>query len=170
MTAIREDVHIHAEAPSVYRRLAALETLGEWLPERFRDVRAEGERCTFTLALPLRTEIARLRISTTREPYALTLTADPTGAGAGGAALAGANGAGISVIESLHWELQPEGRGEVHVTLAAGYRAPGGIAGPLLDLVLYRPHRRQALRDALWQLKRVVEAGPPPHAPDRPRT
>ncbi len=26
MTAIREDVHIHAEAPAVYRRLTALES------------------------------------------------------------------------------------------------------------------------------------------------
>ncbi len=159
MTAIREDVHIHAEAPEVVRRLTALESLGEWLPERFRDVRAEGERCAFTLALPLRTEVARLRIASAREPYALTLATDTA---IGRAALAGVNGSGVPAIESLHWELQPEGRGEVHVTLATGYRAPGGIAGPLLDLLIYRPHRRQALRDALWRLKHLVEGRPPP--------
>lgn len=155
MTAIREDVHIHAEAPAVYRRLAELESLGEWLPERFRDIRAEGERCAFTLALPLRTEGARLRVATATEPYALTLADENADDGR-------ANGARPAAIESLHWELQPEGRGEVHVTLAAGYRAPGGIAGPLLDLLLFRPHRRQALRDALWRLKRLVEGEPPP--------
>jgi uncharacterized membrane protein len=164
VTAIREEVHIHAEAPAVYRRLTALESLGEWLPECFRDVRAEGERCAFTLALPLRTEvarlrIARLRIASAREPYALTLATDTAIVRA---ALAGANGSGVPAIESLHWELQPEGRGEVHVTLATGYRAPGGIAGPLLDLLIYRPHRRQALRDALWRLKYLVEGRPPP--------
>ena len=152
MTAIREDVHIHAEAPAVYRRLAELESLGEWLPERFRDVRAEGERCAFTLALPLRTESARLCVADAAEPHTLVLADDAT---------AGSNGAGDPAIKSLRWELQPEGRGEVHVTLAAGYRVPGGIAGPLLDLLLFRPQRRQALRDTLWQLKQLVEGRPP---------
>ena len=152
MIAIREDVHIHAEAPAVYRRLAELESLGEWLPERFRDVRAEGERCAFTLALPLRAEGAWLRVTDAAEPYTLALADD---------ASAGSNGATATAIQSLRWELQPEGRGEVHVTLAAGYRAPGGIAGPLLDLLLFRPQRRQALRDALWQLKQLVEGRSP---------
>ncbi len=162
MTAIREDVHIHAEAPAVYRRLAELEALAEWLPERFRDVRAEGERCAFTLALPLRAEGARLRVEGGAEPYTLTLVTD-TGPLGRATALGGENGAGPTpAIESLRWELQPEGRGEVHVTLAAGYRVPGGIAGPLLDLLLFRPQRRQALRDALWRLKHLVEARPLP--------
>ncbi len=160
MSAIREDVHIHAAAPVVYERLAELESLGAWLPEPFREVRAEGERCAFELALPLRTERARLRVTEAAAPHALTLTAVCAAAGASSANGKGTSRASASAIDSLHWRLQPEGRGEVHVTVAAGYRAPGGIVGPLLDLLLYRPHRRQALRNALWRLKRLVEGEP----------
>ena len=154
---IREDVHIHAEAPIVYRRLMDLGSLSEWLPERFRHVRAEGERCSFTLALPLRAESAQLHVAIAEEPYTLTLATDNSARNMPPASSTDSN---IPAIQLLRWELQPEGRGEVHVTVAAVYRPPRGIAGPLLDLLMFRPCRRQALRDALWKLKHLIEASP----------
>ena len=155
--AIHEDVLIHAEAPIVYHRLKDLGSLSEWLPERFRHVRAEGERCTFTLALPLRTESAQLHVAIAEEPYTLTLAADNSPSNMPPTTSTEAN---IPAIQSLRWKLQPEGRNEVHVTVAAVYRPPRGIAGPLLDLLMFRPCRRQALRDALWKLKHLIEASP----------
>lgn len=139
MTAIREDVHIHAEAAAVYSLLAAPGSLDETLPELLRGPDASGG---------IRTPFRILRAE---EPRLLTIAP-----GSEGGRTAPPD------IESLHWDLQPEGRGEVHVTLAAGYRPAGGLTGPLLDLLLHRPRRRQALRDALWRLKRRVEGAPAP--------
>ena len=139
MTAIREDVHIHAEAAAVYSLLAAPGSLDETLPELLRGPDASGG---------IRTPFRILRAE---EPRLLTIAP-----GSEGGRTAPPD------IESLHWDLQPEGRREVHVTLAVGYRPAGGLTGPLLDLLLHRPRRRQALRDALWRLKRRVEDAPAP--------
>ena len=137
MTAIREDVHIHADAAAVYALLAAPESLDETLPELLGGPDAGGG---------IRTPF---RIVRAEEPRLLTIA--PGREGGRGAR---------PDIESLHWDLQPEGRGEVHVTLAVGYPPAGGLTGPLLDLLLHRPRRRQALRDALWRLKRRMEGAP----------
>ena len=139
MTALREDVHIHAEAAAVYALLAAPGSLDRALPELLRGPDAPG-------GIP-----TPFRILRAEEPRLLTIAPESEG------------GRWASPdIESLHWDLQPEGRGEVHVTLAVGYRPAGGLTGPLLDLLLHRPRRRQALRNALWRLKRRVEGAPSP--------
>ncbi len=139
MTAIREDVHIHAEAAAVYALLAAPGSLDQTLPELLGGPDARGGTRT------------PFRILRAEEPRLLTIAPESEG-----------GRWAPPDIESLHWDLQPEGRGEVHVTLAVGYRPAGGLTGPLLDLLLHRPRRRQVLRDALWRLKRRVEGAPAP--------
>ena len=149
MRSIREDVHIHADARAVYRRLAALESLGTALPRLFRSA-GDGSR----RVIPQPTIDASgvpLVIARAEEPLSLTLA--PGGGG---------DSEGPPRLEELRWELQREGSGEAHLTVAAEYRRPVGVAGPLLDLLLHRPRRRQALRDALWHLKELVEAGTEP--------
>ena len=146
MRAIREDVHIHAEARTVYRRLAAPEGLGQFLPDPFRVIDARTGTPTADARSVGESAGAPLVIARAEEPRSLTLV--PEGVGPADRA---------PPIESLSWELQPEGAGEVHVSISADYRRPVGVAGPLLDILLHRPRRRQALREALWRLKGVAE-------------
>ena len=65
------------------------------------------------------------------------------------------DGAGSWV--SWHWALHAESAHEVHLTAEATYEPAPGITGALLEGAVHRPHRAQALRDALWRLKQVVE-------------
>lgn len=139
LVRIREDVHLHAALPAVQRRILDLESYGEWLSPAFRDVRADGEGCSFALALPGRTELARLRRGGV-EDRAFTLVRDGDGA-----------------IESMAWALHAESPREVHLTGEIAYLPAGGVTGGLADAVLYRPRRAQALRDSLWRLKQIVE-------------
>ena len=147
MRTIEEDVHIHAGARAVYRRLAALESLGESMPELFRSADA-GAGPPSVVAQPA--------LGGSGVPLVITR--------GGGAALADARPRGGTAaagdtppIKSFRWDLQPEGAAEVHVTLAVDYRMPVGVTGPFLDLLIHRPRRRQALRNALWRLKGLVE-------------
>ncbi len=151
MGRIREDVHIHASASAAFAQLEATARYGEWLPHSFRGVTAPpGPRARLdgVLALPVRSERVRLEASEREPPRLLRFSA--------------ADGADGAAFETLSWVLSAEGPDDVHLVVEAIYTPAGGIAGALLDVLLQRAHRRQALRDALWRLKQLLEgAGPP---------
>ena len=155
MGRIREDVHIHASADETFARLEATGGYAEWLPRSFRDVTAPPgppARLEGVLALPLRSERVGLELAE-REPARLLLFR----------ASDGARGA----FETLSWVLSAEGPDDVHLLVEAIYTPAGGLAGALLDLLVQRAHRRQALRDAIWRLKQLLEgAGPASLSPD----
>lgn len=154
MGRIREDVHIHASASATFERLEATGRYGEWLPRSFRDVTGEpGPRARLdgVLTLPLRSERVRLE-ATEREPPRLLLFR---------AAADGAGGARGDAFESLSWVLSAEGPDDVHLLVEAIYTPAGGFAGALLDVLVQRAHRRQALRDAIWRLKQLLEGAAP---------
>ena len=138
---IREDVHVHVPAQTIRERILDLPTYDEWLAPVFRDYRADGEGCSFVLALPGRTEQARLRRGGV-EDRALTLVRDAAG-----------------VYESLAWALHAESPREVHLTVEATYTPASGLGGAIMEATVHRPHRAQALRDSLWRLKQLVERG-----------
>ena len=148
MSRLVEDVHIHVTAAEVFARVEATASYGEWLPRCFREVDGDpGGGLACTLVLPLRSEAVRLEPVRVESPALLHFRASD-----------GARG-----FESLTWQLSVEGPREVHVELQAVYAPAGGFPGAVLDVLLLRAHRRQALRDALWRLKQVLEdAGPAP--------
>ena len=153
MGRIREDVHIHASASATFERLEATARYGEWLPRSFRDVAGEpGPRARLdgVLTLPLRSERVRLEATEREPPRLLLFRAAPDGAG-------GEHGA----FETLSWVLTAEGPDDVHLLVEAIYTPAGGFAGALLDLLVQRAHRRQALRDAIWRLKQLLEGAAP---------
>ena len=73
---------------------------------------------------------------------------------------------GGEAFDSLTWNVSAEGPREVHLEVQAVYTPPGGFPGAVLDALLVRSHRRQALRDALWRLKYVLEGHAPPSEGD----
>ena len=153
MGRIREDVHIHASASATFERLEATGRYGEWLPRSFRDVAGEpGPRARLdgVLTLPLRSERVRLEAVEREPPRLLLFRAAPDGAG-------GEHGA----FETLSWVLTAEGPDDVHLLVEAIYTPAGGFAGALLDVLVQRAHRRQALRDAIWRLKQLLEGAAP---------
>ena len=152
LVRIREDVHLHASPHAVQQRLLNLPTYDEWLAPSFRDFRADGEGCAFTLVLPGRTERARLRRGGA-EDGAVTLLRDDRG-GDGGA------------YESITWALHAESPREVHLTVEAAYAPAGGLGGAIFETTVHRPHRMQALRDSLWRLKQLLEGAAVQH-PER---
>ena len=147
MGRIREDIHIHASASDTFARLEATASYGEWLPHCFREIEvsANGSGLDCLLSLPLRSERVRLRPDETDEPRLLLFRA----------------AAGGSAFETLSWVLSPEGQNDTHLLVEAIYTPAGGFAGVVLDVLLQRAHRRQALRDAVWRLKHVLEGNAP---------
>ena len=139
LVTIREDVHVHAPLPLVRQRILDLATYDQWLVAPFRDFRADDEGFAFTLTLPGRTEHARLRRGGV-EDRAVTLVRDGDGS-----------------YDSITWAMHAESTREVHVTVEVTYAAAGGILGGLMETTVHRPHRTQALRDALWQFKQLLE-------------
>ena len=149
MGRIREDVHIHASASATFERLEATARYAEWLPRSFREVAAPPgppARIEGVLTLPLRSERVRLEAAE-REPERLLLFRSSDG--------------DRSAFDTLSWVLTAEGADDVHLLVEAIYTPAGGFGGWLLDLLVQRQHRRQALRDAVWRLKQLLEgAGP----------
>ncbi len=140
---VREDVHIHAPASAVYRVLEDIARHGEWLAHHFHDFTVvEEDVIAFSLALPLRTETAHLRRDR-EETHALTFVG---------------NGSGGELVE-LSWAFHPESPREVHLTVEAVYEPARGPFGGLLEALLHRPYRTQALRETLWNLKQRAERG-----------
>ena len=152
MGLIREDIHIHASASATFARLEATTSYGEWLPRCFRELRANGSGLDCLLSLPLRSERVRLRPAETDEPRLLLFRATEDG----------------RAFETLSWVLSAEGPNDVHLLVEAIYTPAGGFAGVVLDVLLQRVHRRQALRDAVWRLKHVLEGRGPSGQPDDP--
>ena len=67
-----------------------------------------------------------------------------------------ADSVGRYVVVCFSIDCAESGR-ESHLSVETHYHPAGGPFGPLLDLTLHRPHRRQAFRDALWRLKLLIE-------------
>lgn len=138
---VRQDIHIHTTGAELHRRLSDVRAHGEWLAQHFRDygVTDDHEVMTFALALPLRTECARLyRDPNEAEAIAFIAT-------------------GESDLAAITWAFHEEGARDVHVTVEAQYQRASGPLGPLLELLLHRPYRTQALRESLWNLKQLIE-------------
>lgn len=139
MRRLREDVHVHAPAEEVYGRLSQLDTHHEWLPAAFSEVRGDTTEIEFVLALPGRRERARLTVATAEPPRMLEF-ADADGRAWG-----------------LAWAVNQEGPREVHLTAEIAYEPARGAFGWVMEETAHRPMRRQALRDALWRLKLLIE-------------
>ena len=137
---IREDVHMHASVHALQQRILDLATYDEWLGPQFRDVRADDEGWSFTLALPGRAEQGRLRRGGI-EAGAVTFVRD-----------------GAGTVETIRWAMHAESPREVHLTVEIAYEPARGLAGNVMEMTVHRPHRVQALRDTLWNLKQLVEA------------
>lgn len=139
MTSVREDVHIHAGLPDVHRHVSDPEALAAVLSHHFRDVEADDDSLAFTLMLPTRRESASLRRGGA-ERGAVTYARDGEGA-----------------IHSVTWAIHVESPRECHVTVEVIYRPLGGPHGAVLETLVHRPHRTQALRESLWALKHAIE-------------
>lgn len=151
MGRLIEDIHIHAAADEVFARLKATGSYGEWLPRCFRDVDGDsGGAFAATLALPLRAEVIRLEPDRVESPSMLHFRSADGG----------------EAFDSLTWNLSAEGPREVHLEVQAVYTPAGGFPGAVFDVLLLRSYRRQALRDALWRLKYVLEGNAPPSEGD----
>lgn len=138
---IREDVHIHASADAVFERLADLAGYRDWLPASFSDVAAEDGTLTFAIALPGRSQPARLAVTAEERPGYLEL----------------ATAEADAAVRSLSWSVRPEGR-EVYLLAEVAYQPASGLFGAMAESTLHGGLRRQALRDALWRLKQRIEA------------
>jgi uncharacterized membrane protein len=146
VTSLLEDIHIHAPAETVFARLSDIESYASWLPSHFRELRATDGTLSFALAFPLVRRRSRLVLTeATQHSYVELRPAPGTERDA-------------KAFEGIAWGLDREGTRNVHLTAEATYALPRGPLGPLLDLLLLRNPRRQALRDALWRLKQHVEA------------
>ena len=151
MGRLIEDIHIHAAADVVFARIEATGSYGEWLPRCFREVDGDaGGVLACTLALPLRSETVRLEPAQVQAPSLLHFRSADGG----------------EAFDSLTWNVNAEGPREVHLEVQAVYTPSGGFPGAVLDVLLLRSYRRQALRDALWRLKYVVEGNAPPSEGD----
>jgi hypothetical protein len=148
MAILREDIHVRAAIAEVFEHVATLEDSVAWLPGSFRDLEASGETLSFRLALPFDARHASMRVTTDEGPAFLELRPDESTEGA-------------PALDGLRWALFEEGPRQVHVTIEAEYRPAGGLLGGLLEPVLHRPLRQQALRDVVWRLKQVAEGRGP---------
>jgi len=137
---IREDVHIHVPVAAIHRRLSDPTTHDDWLSPHFQRYTADVDSCVFAVVLPGRTEAVRLRRDGS-EARAILYVRD-----------------GASDWESVTWAMHVEGQHEVHLTVEVAYRPASGLIGTAGEVIVYRAHRTQALRDSLWNLKRVLEA------------
>jgi len=146
---LREDIHVHAAAATVYARLADFDALDQWLPPAFQQITRDGDgrhdgfRCR--LALPGRQETIHLLVAEQDPPDYLGLAAADAS----------------RPLAGLAWIVSSETPGESHVTVEAYYRPPGGFFGWIADSLLVGQHRRQAFRDALWRLKLLTEQREP---------
>ncbi|MEZ4501377.1 MAG: hypothetical protein R3C39_01995 [Dehalococcoidia bacterium] len=147
MATLREDIHVRAEIEDVFGHLTAFEAATAWLPGSFRDLEASHEGLAFRLALPFDARRVSMHVETHEGPTYLELRPDDT--------------EGVPALEGLRWALFAEGPRQVHVTVEAEYRPASGFLGGLLEPVLHRPLRQQALRDVVWRLKQVAEGRGP---------
>lgn len=140
LASVREDVHIHASYDVVRDRLLATARNADWLDEHFRDYESDGKTLSFNLALPGRTEAARLTVDDS-DPFGVRYAR---------------NGDGGDIAE-LSWAIHIETARDVHLTVEAAFEPRGGLFGPFLELAVLRPQRTQALRESIWKLKQLIE-------------
>jgi hypothetical protein len=124
-------------------RLLAIAKHDEWLADRFRDYEARDGELEFTLVLPGHSEAGRLRVDDS-DPFGVRYHRDT-------------NDIGASEIEELSWALHVETAQDAHLTVETVYQPRGGFIGPFMEWAMLRPQRAQALRESLWNLKRLIE-------------
>lgn len=143
LNRVREDIHIHAPYGVIRDRLLSIAKHDEWLADHFQDYHAGDGELEFTLVLPGRSESGRLRVDDS-DPFGVRYHRDPNDSVAG-------------EIEELSWALHVETAQDAHLTVETVYQPRSGVFGPLIEWALLRPQRTQALRESLWNLKRLVE-------------
>jgi hypothetical protein len=141
---VREDIHIHAPYHVIRDRLLSITNHDKWLADHFRNYEARDGELEFTLVLPGHSEAGRLRVDDS-DPFGVRYHRDPNDSGAG-------------EIEELNWALHVETAQDAHLTVEAVYEPRGGwFIGQLMEWAMLRPQRTQALRESLWNLKRLIE-------------
>jgi len=141
--SVQEDIHIHAPYAVIRDRLLAIARHDEWLASHFRDYEAGDGELEFTLALPGRSEAGRLQVDDS-DQFGVRYHRDPNSDGGG-------------EIEEISWALHVETWQDAHLTVEAVYQPRKGLLGPLLEWLVLRPQRTQALRESLWNLKQLIE-------------
>lgn len=141
--SVREDIHIHAPYLVIRERLLSIAKHDEWLADHFRDYEAGDGELEFTLVLPGHSQTGRLQVDDS-DQFGVRYHRDENGAGAG-------------EIEEISWALHVETAQDAHLTVEAVYQPRRGVLGPLMELVVLRSQRTQALRESLWNLKRLIE-------------
>jgi hypothetical protein len=144
MVRVREDVHVHVPAAELRPLLDDPSAFEVWLGPQFSDLNVERSQWSLDLRLPGRRERITLRATPQEDGLVVYERADPA-----------------SPVSTLSMALFSEGPREVHLTVEVEYEPAGGLLAPLLEPLLHRPHRAQALRDSLWKLKQHVESLPP---------
>lgn len=137
---LREDIHIHAPYTIVRERLLEISKHPEWLSKHFRNYHASSESLAFELALLGRKEIGRLTLDGS-DPFEVRFTRK--------------NNEGE--ISEVNWNIHVETAQDSHLTVEAVFEPRLGLFGPILELVILRPQRTQALRDSIWNLKQLIE-------------
>ena len=140
LSKIREDTHIHAPYTIVRQRLLAISEHAEWLSKRFRNYNASGQSLAFELSLTGRTETGHLNLDE-NDPFKVSFTRE--------------NEEGE--IDGLNWTIHVETRQDTHLTVEAVFEPQLGLLGSVLEAVMLRPQRTQALRDSIWNLKQIIE-------------
>ncbi|MBT5774609.1 MAG: hypothetical protein HOH95_09575 [Dehalococcoidia bacterium] len=141
--SVREDIHIHAPYLVIRERLLAIAKHDEWLADHFHDYEAGDGELEFTLVLPGHSQAGRLQVDDS-DQFGVRYHRDENGNGSG-------------EIEEISWALHVETAQDAHLTVEAVYQPRKGLLGPLFEIVVLRSQRTQALRESLWNLKRLIE-------------
>ncbi len=144
MANVREDVHVHVAVDELRPLLDDPRAFELWLAPQFSGLTIERSQWSLELLLPGRRERMTLRAVPREDGTLLYERADPA-----------------SSVSTLSMALFAEGPREVHLTVEVEYEPAAGIAAKLLEPLVHRPHRAQALRDSLWRLKQHAESLPP---------
>jgi len=146
--SVREDIHIHAPYMVIRERLLSIAKHDEWLADHFRDYEARDGELEFTLVLPGHSQAGRLQVDDS-DPFGVRYHRDENGPTKDG---------GSGEIEEISWALHVETAQDAHLTVETVYQPRRGLLGPLMELVVLRSQRTQALRESLWNLKQVIES------------
>ena len=142
MASVREDVHVHVAADELRPLLEDPRAFDAWLAPQFSGLSVDQSQWSLELALPGRREQITLRAAAGQADGSLVYErADPA-----------------STFAVLSMALFAEGPREVHLTVEAEYDPASGLLGSILEPLVHRPHRAQALRDSLWRLKEHAES------------
>ena len=145
--SVREDIHIHAPYLVIRERLLTIAKHDEWLADHFRDYAAGDGALEFTLVLPGHSQAARLQVDDS-DPFGVRYHRDENGLTRDG---------GSGEIEEISWALHVETAQDAHLTVETVYQPRKGLLGPLFELAVLRSQRTQALRESLWNLKKLIE-------------